>query len=343
MKQLIILLAFLSHLVLSACAKTSRVSSNPPGSDTTAGPATPAPAVTGGPNGFKGFNWADSHDNYSDTVVVPSGLSSSDDYATVQAKADLILSAFSQRGVNTIRLPVNPYSVAGNWWKAYAGAIDKALDKGMRVVLAYWEGTTAKDGLIDDTAQYWRMWQSVTTRYAASGNVWFEPFNEPFGYSVDNLKALYAQWLARFPAIPAGRVLLDGTGYATGVNEIGADSRFAGCLLSFHMYTWFQKNRTTVSDWEQTITSLAYPGRTILSEFGVPMTNGKDYLAAPGSDVEVAYLQGLTNALRARTMGSVYWPGLRIGDSYSMLSLSGTTLATNSTSGLARLQYAWGN
>jgi hypothetical protein len=187
------------------------------------------------------------------------------------------------------------------------------------------------------------MWQSVTTKYGASANVWFEPFNEPFGYSAADLKTLYAQWLGRFPVIPAGRILLDGTGYATGVNTIGADSRFDSCLLSFHMYTWFEKNNVTVGDWEQTISTLNYPGRTILTEFGVPMTNGKDYLAPPGSDVEVAYLQGLTNALRSAKVGSIYWPGLRIGDSYSMLSLSGSTLTTNSTSGLARLQFAWGN
>lgn len=45
-------------------------------------------------------------------------------------------------------------------------------------------------------------------------------------------------------------------------------------------------------------------------------------------------------------MGSVYWPGLRDGDWYSLTSRSGsgasTTLSLVNPSGLTRLQYAWG-
>jgi hypothetical protein len=45
-------------------------------------------------------------------------------------------------------------------------------------------------------------------------------------------------------------------------------------------------------------------------------------------------------------MGSVYWPGLRDGDWYSMTVRSGTgagiELSLVNPSGLARLQYAWG-
>src|SRR5579859_2697711 len=327
---------------LSACAKSWRVQSASAGSSTAGGASTPAASAISSTYDFRGLNWADIHDNYSDSVVVPSGLSSSDDYATVRSKAEIILTAFAQRGANTIRLPVNPFTVSGNWWNGYSGAIDQALANGMRVVLAYWEGTAAKDGLIDDTTRFWSMWQTVTAKYAGNANVWFEVFNEPFGYSATDLKTLYAQWLSRYPQIPAGRVLLDGVGYATGVNDIGADSRFGACLLSYHMYTWFDKSKVTESDWEQAIGSLVYPDRTIVTEFGIPMTTGKNYLGSPGSDVAIAYLQGLTNKLRSRKVGSIYWPGLRTGDSYSLFSLNGTTLTINNASGLARLQYAWG-
>lgn len=49
----------------------------------------------------------------------------------------------------------------------------------------------------------------------------------------------------------------------------------------------------------------------------------------------------MTTGIRARGMGCVYWPGLRNGDSYSLLTLSGTTLTTNNAAGLSRLQYGW--
>jgi hypothetical protein len=292
---------------------------------------------------FKGMNWADPNDNFADGLVIPSGLSSSDNYTAVQSKAANILSAFTQRGANTVRLPINPYTVSAAWWAAYRGAIDQALSGGMKVILAYWEGSSSKDGLVDNLTAFWQMWQTVTSQYGGNSQVYFEVFNEPHGYSVTDLKSLYAQWLSNYPSIPQNRVLLDGAGYATNVNDIGADSRFSSCLLSYHMYTWFDNSKTTSADWEQSITSLSYPDRTVLTEFGIPLTTGKNYLGAPGTDVEITYLQGLTNALRSKQMGSVYWPGLRTGDSYSMLTLSGTTLSTNNNAGLQRVQYGWGN
>lgn len=291
---------------------------------------------------FKGGNWADPNDNFADGAVVPSGLSTGDDYATTKAKASNILAYFQQQGINTVRMPVNPPSVLQSWWGAYTGAIDDAVGKGMNVILCYWEGASSRDGIVDNLTDFWNMWQTITSKYGNTANVYFEVFNEPHGYSTANLNNLYAQWLTNYPAIPHGRVLLDGVGYATDVNAVGADSRLNTCLLSYHNYTWFDNNKTTVADWEAAIESLAYPDRTIVTEFGIPMTNGKDYLGAPGSDREIAYFQGMTNRVRARGLGCVYWPALRNGDGYSLFTLSGTTLTVNNTSGLSRLQYAWG-
>ena len=291
---------------------------------------------------FKGMNWADINDNYSDTLVIPSGLSASDNYAAVQAISANILAAFMKRGANTVRLPINPYTVSSSWWNAYTGAMDQAISMGMKVILGCWEGTP-KDGRVDSLPAFWQMWKTVTTKYESSNNVFFEVFNEPYGYSDTDLMQLYANWLANYPSIPQSRVLLDGAGYATNVNVIGADSRFTSCLLSYHMYTWFNNSDSTTADWEQTILSLNYPERTILTEFGVPMTTGTQYLNAPGSNAGIAYLQGLTNALRSEQAGSIYWPGLRINDSYSLLTLNGSTLTTNNNSGLQRVQYGWGH
>ena len=292
---------------------------------------------------FKGANWADPADNFKDDWVVPSGLSGTDSYATTKTKAANIINAFKQRGANTLRLPINPPSVSQSWWDSYTAAIDTAANSGMKVILAYWEGASSRDGVVDNTTQFWNMWQTVVNKYGTNSNVYFEVFNEPHGYSLSNLNNLYADWLTHYPSVPKNRILLDGAGYASDVNGVGADSRLNTCLLSYHDYTWFDNNKTTVADWESAISAISYPERTVVTEFGIPMTNGKDYLGAPGQDREIAYFQGMTNRVRSRGIGCVYWPGLRDGDGYSLLTLSGTTLTTNNASGLSRLQYAWGN
>jgi hypothetical protein len=140
--------------------------------------------------------------------------------------------------------------------------------------------------------------------------------------------------------LPRGRVILDGAGYATDVNGVGKDIRFDSCLLSFHYYTWFD-NKQTSADWEQPIRSLNYPSRTIVTEFGVPMTGSKDYLSAPGTDIEITYLQGMTNAIHDLEAGAIYWPGLRTNDSYSMFIISGSSIEPVNSTGLSRLKYAW--
>jgi len=300
-----------------------------------------APAVTAASADFKGVNWADIRDNFADDELVLSGTTATDTYATIQTKANTILTAFQNTGANTVRLPINSATVLQSWWKEYKAAIDKASELGMKVVLAYWEGASSKDGRVDNTFSFWKMWDTVTTTYKTKGNIYFEVFNEPHGYSLADLNSLYTQFLSRYPTLPKARIILDGAGYATDVNGVGADSRFDSCLLSFHFYTWFDGDKKTTADWEQTIHSLNHPERTIVTEFGVPMTSDKNYLSAPGTDREVTYLQGMTNAMHDLNIGGIYWPGFRTNDSYSMFVLSGSSIAASNISGLSRLRYAW--
>lgn len=334
------LLACLLPVLVAACTKspsgTSREEQEPALSNR-------LPVTVNATNNFKGLNWADPADNFKDGLVVVSGLAATDSYATVQSKSGPILTAFQNRGANTVRLPVNPSTVSQSYWSAYTGAIDLAVSRSMNVILAYWEGSSSRDGLVDNTTQFWSMWQTIVNKYGTNSRVYFEPINEPHGYSTTDLNNLYATWLSNYASVPRGRIILDGQGYAQNVNVVGADSRLSSCLLSYHNYTWFDNNKTTVGDWVAAIQSIAYPDRTIVTEFGIPMTTGKNYLGAPGSDREIAYLQGMTQGILGRSMGCVYWPGLRNGDTYSLLTLSGSTLTTNNASGLTRLQYGWGN
>ena len=298
--------------------------------------------ITTNTTNFKGVNWADTRDNFVDTWLILSGLNVNDDEATILSKTDAILDGFKAKGANTVRLPINPPTVLQDYWPRYSAIISRAASKNMKVILAYWEGSSSKDGKVDIITGYNSMWDKVVTKYNGNQNVYFEVMNEPHGYSENDLKALYSEWLERYPTVPKRRILLDGTGYATGVNEIGNDARFNGCLLSFHYYTWFTGGYETTADWEQPVKNLAHPERTVMTEFGVPMTAGKAYTSAPGYDAEVNYMQGITAQLHDMGVGSVYWPGLRTNDTYSMFNFTNGVMTPNNESGLNRLQYVWG-
>jgi hypothetical protein len=101
------------------------------------GGASPAAADT---TQFRGVNWARLGDNFHQGPLVLHGLSSTDSYATVVAKANAVYNGFENNlGVNTVRLPINTYTVGTAWWNAYTGAIDAATAKGFKVVLSYWD------------------------------------------------------------------------------------------------------------------------------------------------------------------------------------------------------------
>jgi hypothetical protein len=292
------------------------------------------------PAQFKGANWADPRDNYTAGAVVPSGLAAGDSYRTVYRKADGILAGFrTQLGANTVRLPINPASVGTAWWNSYRAAVDVATARGFKVILSYWESDTAKDGRVDDAAAWQRMWHTVVDAYGRNSRVYFEPMNEPFGYTLDEWVSLCSDWLARYSTVPRGRVVISGTGYNDNVTGVGASPLLDGTLLSLHFYG-FWANYTTEAEW---ITNLlprigAYAHRTIVDEAGSPMTIGLNYGNHNGN-VSTAYLAAITEMARGTGMGLVYWPGLRYGDSYSLLTPG---LQVTSKSGLAQLRWGWG-
>ncbi|MNK92546.1 Cellulase (glycosyl hydrolase family 5) [compost metagenome] len=298
--------------------------------------------------GIAGVNWADGRDNFVDGWVIPSGLTASDNYSTVSAKANAILTGFQNNmsGVNTVRLPINPSSVLESWWGAYTGAIDRAISKNIKVILAYWEGASSRNGTIDNTTQFWNMRQVVVNKYGSNGNVYFEPMNEPHGYSLSALTSIYAEWLSRYPSVARGRIILGGTGYSDNVTGVGADGRFSSCLLSLHNYAfWATRSQSAwESDWRSRFVN--YASRTLVTEYGAAMTTGKNYTGAVGIDNEIAYIVGSTNVFRNSRVASIYWPGLRDDDAYSIQRRGGSgtniTLSTTNASGVSRIRYGWG-
>jgi hypothetical protein len=302
-------------------------------------------------NQFRGVNWADPRDNYANDPVVPSGLSTSDSYATTSAKATAIIKGFATNlSANTVRMPINPYTVNGSFWGSYTGAIDAATAQGFKVILSYWEGTgSAKDGLIDNTTSFWTMWSTVTSHYASNSLVYFEPMNEPYGYSESAWTNILAQWISTYPSIPRNRIFASGTGYNDNVTGECADSRLTGTYLSLHDYGFWNTSQTSVSGWENDITSRIGSNcfsRTVVDEWGAPMTTGLNYDGAVNGNYFIAFIQAMADVTSQYSMGAVYWPGLRNGDTYSMETLNGSgtnlSLTNNNASGVDQLKKAYG-
>ncbi|MCO5999072.1 RICIN domain-containing protein [Actinoallomurus rhizosphaericola] len=310
----------------------------------------PAHASTGG---LRGVNWADQRDNFVDGVVYPSGLSASDTYSSAATVANQVVGGlYSITGANTVRMPINEPTVSG-YWGTYTGAIDTALSKG-NVILAYWAHS---GGRPTDLTAFYQMWDKVVAKYGGSANAYFEVINEPYGYSATDLDNTYDDWLNRYAGVPRSRVILDGAGFATNVPAVGNDGRLNGTLLAVHDYTMnVGSPYDDETAWANHLASYigGYASRTVATEWGAPMSPGSKYnvqwdtvdYSIPSGSFWADYVRGISSELRSLGMGSVYWPGLRDGDWYSLTRRSGSgasiQLSPVNPSGLTRLQYAWG-
>ncbi len=199
------------------------------------------------------------------------------------------------------------------------------------------------------------MWDTIVGKYGSNPNAYFEVINEPYAYSGTDLANFYNSWLTRYPSVPRGRVILDGTGDAQNSAAVGNDSRLNNTLIGIHDYSFFA-NYTTESQWAGHLAGEigSYASRTVVTEWGAPMSPGTkngvyyntiDY-TVPGTNFFDDYVRGESSEMRTLGVGSVYWPGLRDGDWYSMTSKTGSgssiKLSLVNASGLSRLQYAWG-
>ncbi|HEX5200923.1 MAG TPA: cellulase family glycosylhydrolase, partial [Actinoplanes sp.] len=315
--------------------------------------SSPAAATT---SQFRGMNWAVMGDNFTTGPLVLQGLSMSDSNATVRAKANAIYDDLAATmGVNTVRLPINTHTVGTSWWNAYRGAIDAATERGFKVILAYWEDGAASNGRITNLAAWNSMWSNVTNTYGSNPDVYFEPMNEPHGYSSSEWRNVAAEWLRyHYSAVPS-RVLIGGTGFSQDLRDICNDSRFNSTLLSFHYYAFFYGAMSYDAFRSHIQTRLGNcASRAVMTEFGAPMATGLNYADQNSSDNFVRYLRAVAQVMRESRMGGTYWPAAggkytgNLGyDHYSMFSLSGggtdLNLAVRNASGADRVRYAWGD
>jgi endoglucanase len=313
------------------------------GRDTSSADANPAgdPAAN-----FRCGNWADQRDNFVNGNLQLSGLSSATDtYATVLSKSGAILSGFQAlAGANTVRIPINEPTVLGAWWSAYKGSIDAGTARGMKVIIAYWAW---HNGRMDDVTVFDTMWDAVVTAYVGNPRVYFQIFNEPFGYTGPALIDLAAQWIGRHPDVPKGRIIVAGTGYDGDVRQQGADARLNGTLLSLHIYPFSNAAQTSVAGWKSMLqTNLgAFGARTIVTEWGAPMTRGADYSVPGEGNNNGSFVTAMSQYLHDNQMGSCYWPVLRTADTWSLTTIAATgtnpSLTVTNASGLARITAAF--
>jgi endoglucanase len=313
---------------------------------------TPATAAT---SQFRGMNWAVLGDNFSTGPLVLDGLSSSDSYATVQAKANAVYDDMEDTlGINTVRLPVNTHTVGTAWWNNYRGAIDAATARGFKVILAYWEDGAASGGRITNLAAWNTMWSTVTSQYGSNSLVYFEPMNEPHGYSSTEWRNVAADWIAYHYSAPRGRTLIGGVGYSADLRDVCNDSRFSGTLLSYHHYAFFYGTNTYEGWRNHVITRLgSCASRAVMTEFGAAMNSGLNYGDPNSGDNFVRHIRAVTDVMRENQMGGTYWPAIGgkpgdIGyDGYSMYIKGGSgtnlNLTIRNASGANRLRWAWGD
>jgi hypothetical protein len=304
---------------------------------------------------FHGVNWADPNDNFITGPNVPVGLSTSDSYATTYAKSTAILKGFQNLGANTVRMGFNAATTSGTWWNSYTAALDAATALGMNVIVAPW----LQGGTVSDTTSFYQMWDTMINKYGGHSNFYFDIMNEPYAYSSTSLTNFEAAWLARYPSLPRGHVIVPGTSNDTNLCAEGADTRLSGTLLSIHIYSMFGDSHTTEAAWVSDFDSAlcGYGSRAVVTEFGVPMTTGVNYDGPKNGINDMSYLYAITDTVRSQGIGSVLWTGVKqatqtVGPgpcenascAITSLAGSGTNLSLSLTnqSGLDRLQYGWG-
>lgn len=327
--------------------------------------ASPAAADTGlDPSQFHGVHWSRLGDNFTFDRLVLQGLSPDDDYNSARNKADAMFAAFhSDLGANTVRLPINPATAR---WNTYYGVIDAATARGFRVILCYW----SEDGSNKITDSYlptWnQMWDTVIGRYLPNPLVYFDPMNEPVGFTTAQWLDFAANWITRESSagVPKNRMFIEGAqadagGWGSDLRPLCNDSRFGGTYLAMHRYG-FPYGSRTYDDWVNDIKT--YMGncasRTVMEEFGADADTGNDYDAPPTStsDKEIAYLRAITDVIHDYHLGAIWCHGiggrttspdhdtLNIVRLYSGLYGGDTNLPlwTPNPTAVDRLEYAWG-
>jgi hypothetical protein len=326
-----------------------------------AAPATGATkALAGDTSQFHGVTWSRLGDNFTANQLVLQGLSASDDYNTMRSKADAMFSAFqSSLGANTVRLPINPATTS---WQPYQGVIDSATAHGFKVILTYWDQTGTNMVPNSFLSTFNSMWDTLAARYKSNNLVYYDPINEPVGFTTQQWLDFAATWLGRMngDGVASDHLViegaqLDGGGFSSDIRPLCNDSRFNNVYFGLHRYAFpygVRDYNTWLNDFTTDVGNCA--SRTILEEFGTSQDTGVDFNS--GTDKEVAFLKAATDFVRSHHMGAIWChtiggrtstPDHDTLDNVRLMTAfdgsgNNTPLWIPNTTGVDRLKLAWG-
>jgi hypothetical protein len=226
---------------------------------------------------------------------------------------------------SALRIAVNPPTVftAGTWEKT-RNVVSWARNKGATVVMCMWGCDTNDchndghgDGLVHDEAASREMWKRIGQTFGKDTGVFFEAFNEPFGYkNAQN----YMKVMRRITQdLPQDRVVVDGLGYASDVQSI--KDLWPG-LLGYHVYpNWCPPGKRRQSDYSNLIQRALHgvAHRVFVTEFGAHVKrHAEDYENSASSSHDVQFFKGVHDGFAAvKPRGTFVWHGWNNGDAYS--------------------------
>src|ERR1700722_712656 len=267
--------------------------------------AAPAHADT---SWVHGGNWASADGTITD-IQYPDGITSSTTTTQAAAVADTVASDLEGIGVNFVRIPVNPATVSrpGNNWAVEQACINELIHDGINVDICCFYVDWQHSGTITNMSWWETMWTTVDGVYKNNNSVYYEPINEPFGYTASGLESVYTTFLGLVNK-SQNHIILGGTGYEDHVAAIGAS--FPNCLLAVHNYAMWDPSDTTVPEWESELNGEVggYQSRTIMTEFGADTTTGLNYATPNSGNNDISFVQGMCDQCLAWGMGSVWFP-----------------------------------
>jgi len=304
--------------------------------------------------GMQGMNWSNSTSNATgangDGLAWPDGVTGTETYAEAYAEGQTVGNAVLGAGGHTIRMPITSALTTGTPWSTYQGVINGVTSTGATVILCWW---AASGNNVSDTTAWYAMWTAVNNVYGSTMSVRYEPINEPAAYSASDLNNLYATFLTTYN-LPNYKCILDGTGYASSVTTVGADSRLANQMLGQHVYSWYWGEAAPVSgaSWQGYYNAVAsavgaYAWRTVITEIGV-QTDGRNP-AVPfwqqwdfnGLAPDQAVLSGGLAWARDNGVATIAWSGINNTDLYHWF-YSFTNLTEPNPQVADLFRWSWG-
>lgn len=183
------------------------------------------------------------------------------------------------------------------------------------------------DGLPNDLSAMGAAWANINAVFASYPNVYYEIFNEPFGYSKSDPVAYVndMETIINVAGLDYNKCILDGMGYADNINLV-ASGGWSG-YLAYHFYpTWLPAGQTTQSNYSNLAQAAlgSWGQKTFVTEFGANLSfNNNCYdTYVDGTHPDINTLRGLDDALRALkakghgVLGAFVWHGWNNGDTY---------------------------